>query len=275
MTVPTDVAASAVLQQSDAVTEALSDPLLASSLWVNVALMGIALVLFAYMARDLTDEYAKLIVVATIGIPAVSIASYLGLISGLTVGIVDIPGRGESVTLWGRYLTWTFSTPLILAALGLLAGTSFTKLFTAIFFDIAMCVTGLAAAMTSQAVWLRWAWFALSTVFFLVVLYVILGEWSRDAATQDASVQRLFGRLKYLTVVLWVGYPVVWAIGTEGLALFGTGVTGLAVTSWLYSLLDVGAKFVFAFLLVRFLASEQAAVRGTVLGSGRAEPADD
>jgi halorhodopsin len=75
--------------------------------------------------------------------------------------------------------------------------------------------------------------------------------------------------------VLWVGYPVVWALGNEGLAVFGTTVTGLAVTSWLYSLLDVGAKFVFALLLVRFLASERGAVTGRILGSRRAEPADD
>jgi halorhodopsin len=263
------------MQANEAVSEALSDPLLASSLWVNVALMGFALLLFAYMGRNVTDEYARLVLVATIGIPAVSIASYLALISGLTVGVVDIPGRGESVTLWGRYLTWTFSTPLILTALGLLAGTDFTKLFTAVLFDIAMCVTGLAAAMTSQALWLRWAWFALSTAFFLVVLYVILVEWPRDVATQSESVRSLFDRLKYLTAVLWVGYPVVWALGSEGLAVFGTGITGLATTSWLYSLLDVGAKFVFALLLVRFLASEQEAVAGRVLGSRRADPADD
>ncbi|MFD1511832.1 bacteriorhodopsin [Halomarina rubra] len=276
MVVQTGFAASvATLQADDLVGEALSDPLLAGSLWVNVALMGFALLAFTYMGRTVTDEYAKLIVVATIAIPAVSIASYLALISGLTVGVVDIPGRGELVTLWGRYLTWTFSTPLILAALGLLAGTNFTKLFTAVVFDVAMCVTGLAAAMTSQALWLRWVWFALSTAFFLVVLAVILGSWSRDVESQDAAVQRLFGRLKYLTVVLWVGYPVVWAIGTEGLALFGTGIAGLAVTSWLYSLLDVGAKFVFAFLLVRFLAVEQPTVTRQGLGSEGAKPADD
>ncbi|MFC6836569.1 bacteriorhodopsin [Halomarina ordinaria] len=263
------------LQADDLVAEALSNALLASSLWLNVALMGVALLLFTYLGRGVTDEYARLILVATIGIPAVSIASYLGLISGLTVGVVDIPGRGESVTLWGRYLTWTFSTPLILVALGLLAGTNVTKLFTAVVFDVAMCVTGLAAAMTSRALWLRWAWFALSTAFFLVVLYVLLVEWPRDVADQDPSVQRLFGRLKYLTTVLWVGYPVVWALGTEGLALFGTGATGLAATSWLYTLLDVGAKFVFALLLVRFLATERPVVTRHGLDRERAEPADD
>ncbi len=230
--------------------------------------MGFSLILFVYMGRNVTDDRVKLIFVATIGIPAVSIASYLGLVSGLTVSVIDIPGRGESVTLWGRYLTWTFSTPLILFALGLLAGTSRAKLFTAIIFDMAMCITGLAAALTVQAVWLRWMWFVLSSAFFVVVLYILLVEWPRDVADKSPDIQNLFNRLKYLTVVLWIGYPIVWAIGTEGIALLGTGVSGLALTSWGYSLLDIGAKFVFAFLLLRFLADEPAGVTE----SAHAEP---
>jgi halorhodopsin len=263
------------MQLDPAVEEALADPLLSASLWVMIALMGLAIVLFVYMGRNVTDDRVRLMFAATIGIPAVSIASYLGLASGLTVGVVDIPGRGESVTLWGRYLTWTFSTPLILFALGLLAGTSRAKLFTVVLFDVAMCVTGLAAALTVQALWLRWAWFALSSAFFAVVLYIILVEWPRDVADRDPDVRELFDRLKVLTVVLWVGYPVIWAAGTEGLALLGTGTTALALTSWGYSLLDVGAKFVFAFLLLRFLADEPAGVTESTQAEPFVTPGDD
>ncbi|WP_407652232.1 bacteriorhodopsin [Halomicrococcus gelatinilyticus] len=263
------------MQLDPAVEEALADPLLSASLWGMIALMGLAILLFVYMGRNVTDDRVKLMFAATIGIPAVSIASYLGLASGLTVGIVDIPGRGESVTLWGRYLTWTFSTPLILFALGLLAGTSRAKLFTVVLFDMAMCVTGLAAALTTQALWLRWAWFALSSAFFAVVLYIILVEWPRDVADRDPDVRELFDRLKVLTVVLWVGYPVIWAAGTEGLALLGTGTTALALTSWGYSLLDVGAKFVFAFLLLRFLADEPAGVTESAQVEPFVTPGDD
>jgi halorhodopsin len=267
-------AVDAPLQLEPPVREALSNPLLSSSLWIMIALMGVALVLFTYMGRNVEDSRIKLILVATIGIPAVSISSYFGLASGLTIGIFDVAGRGDVVTLWGRYLTWTFSTPLILLALGLLAGSNPTKIGTAIVFDVLMCVTGLAAVVTTQAVWMRWFWFVLSSAFFLVVLYVLLIEWPKDAAQQDGDIQELFGTLRTLTAVLWVGYPVVWALGSEGIVLFGSGVMGLAITSWLYSLLDVGAKFVFAFLLVRFLADEPESARSGA-ATGRATVADD
>jgi len=57
----------------------------------------------------------------------------------------------EVLSMWGRYLTWTLSTPMILLALRLLAGSNSTKIFTAIVFDVAMCVTGLAAALTTSS----------------------------------------------------------------------------------------------------------------------------
>nr|WP_310731935.1 bacteriorhodopsin [Natronoarchaeum philippinense] len=244
------------------VEETLSNPVMASSLWVMIALMGVATILFVYMGRAVDDPRVKMIYVATIGIPAVSLSSYFGLATGLTIGVVDIAGRGEVVTMWGRYLTWTFSTPLILLALGLLVGSDRPTLFAAIAFDIGMCVTGLAAALTRQAIWMRWVWFGISSAFFLVVVYVLLVEWPRDAAAQGEDVVDLFGLLRTLTVVLWFGYPIVWALGTEGLAVMGTGVGATAITSWAYSLLDVGAKFVFAVLLLRFLADEPASVTG-------------
>jgi len=275
-TIPSLIGATAAvpLQLEPPVREALSNPLLSSSLWIMIALMGIALLLFVYMGRNVEDPRVQLIFVATIGIPAVSISSYFGLASGLTITVLEVAGRGDVITLWGRYLTWTFSTPLILLALGLLAGSSSTKIGTAIIFDVLMCVTGLAAALTTQAVWMRWFWFLLSSAFFLVVLYVLLVEWPRDVAEQAGDVRNLFGTLRTLTAVLWIGYPVVWALGSEGLVLFGSGVTGLAITSWLYSLLDVGAKFVFAFLLLRFLADEPESARSDAV-AGRGALADD
>jgi halorhodopsin len=246
--------------------EALNDVVLSSSLWLMVALMGTATLLFVYMTRNVSEERARLISVVTIGIPAVSVASYFGLASGLTLGSIEVGGR-TITTMWGRYLTWTFSTPLILIALGLLADSPPSKILAAVVFDVAMCVTGLAAALTATPAY-RWIWFAISSAFFVVVLYVLLVEWPRDAATRSAAVQNTLDTLRTLTVVLWVGYPLVWALGTEGLALIPT--TGL--TSWAYSLLDVGAKAVFAFLLLRFVAEDPDAVRSS---TGTATPADD
>jgi halorhodopsin len=273
-----DMPPTAILQatQSDAFNEISNDMLLSSSLWVNIALAGLSILVFVYMGRNVEDPRAKLIWSATLMIPLVSISSYTGLVSGLTVGFIEMPaghalGGEEVMSQWGRYLTWALSTPMILLALGLLADVDLGDLFAVIAADIGMCVTGLAAALVTSSVGLRWVFYGISCAFFVVVLYAILFEWPDDAAS--AGTDEIFGTLRILTVVLWLGYPVVWAVGVEGLAL----VESVGITSWAYSALDIGAKYLFAFLLLRWVAANQKAVSvvESATGTGSTAPADD
>ena len=244
------------MTQNEAFEFIHNDALLASSLWANIALAGVAILLFIYMGRNVEDPRAQLIWVATLLVPLVSISSYAGLVSGLTVGFLEMPaghalaGEGGVFSPWGRYLTWTFSTPMILVALGLLAGTNRAKLTTAVTMDIGMCITGLAAALTTGSYLLRWVFYGISCAFFVAVLYVLLVEWPADAKV--AGTSEIFGTLKVLTVVLWLGYPILWALGSEGFA-----VLDVAITSWGYSGLDIFAKYVFAFLLLRWVAANE------------------
>ena len=261
--------------QSEVLQEIQSDFLLNSSLWVNIALAGVSILLFVYMGRNIESPRAKFIWVATLLVPLVSLSSYAGLASGLTVGFLEMPAghalAGQEVlSPWGRYLTWALSTPMILLALGLLADTDRPTLFTAITMDIGMCITGLAAALITSSYLLRWVFYGISCAFFLAVLYVLLVEWPGDAAA--AGTGEIFGTLKLLTVVLWLGYPILWALGSEGIAVLSVGVT-----SWGYSGLDILAKYVFALLLLRWGADNEGVVDDASAGSmatGTA-PADD
>jgi len=263
--------------QSEVFQEITNDLLLSSSLWANIALAGLSILLFVYMGRNVEEPRAKLVWGATLLIPLVSISSYTALVSGLTVGFIEMPAghalAGEEVlSQWGRYLTWALSTPMILLALGLLADADLGSLFTVVAADIAMCVTGLAAALVTSSYALRWVFYGISCAFFVVVLYAVLVEWPRSAAA--AGTGEIFGTLRALTVVLWLGYPIIWAVGVEGLAL----VESVGLTSWGYSLLDIGAKYVFAFLLLRWVAANQDVVAGSGLTTeteSRAAPVDD
>ena len=245
--------------QTDAFSQIQNDLLLSSSLWVNIALAGVSILLFVYMGRNITSGRARLIWGATLMIPLVSISSYLGLASGLTVGFIEMPpghalAGQEVMSQWGRYLTWALSTPMILLALGLLADVDKGSLFTVIAADIGMCITGLAAALVTSSYLIRWAFYLVSCAFFAVVLYALLNEWSTAAA--EAGTSEIFGTLRVLTIVLWLGYPIVWAIGVEGLAL----VQSVGLTSWGYSGLDILAKYIFAFLVLRWVSANERTV---------------
>nr|WP_134671595.1 bacteriorhodopsin [Halorussus marinus] len=261
------------VSQADAYSQIQDDVLLSSSLWINIALAGVAILLFVYMGRNVVDRRARLIWGATLMIPLVSISSYVGLLSGLTVGFVEMPAghalAGEEVmSQWGRYLTWALSTPMILLALGLLADVDTGSLFTVVAADIGMCVTGLAAALTTSSYLFRWVFYLISCAFFVVVIYALASEW--PASATEAGTDEIFGTLRALTLVLWLGYPIIWAVGIEGFAL----IESVGVTSWGYSLLDVFAKYVFSFLLLRWVAENERTV-ATRTGAEAAAPADD
>ena len=267
-TVPT-VSPVVLQSQADTFGRIQSDLLLSSSLWVNVALAGLSILLFVYMGREITSGRARLLWGATLMIPLVSLSSYLALLSGLTVGTIQMPpghplGGDEVLSQWGRYLTWTLSTPMILLAIGVLADVDRGSLFTVVAADVGMCVTGLAAALTTSSYLFRWLFYAVSCAFFVVVLYALVVEWPRAAT--EAGTAEIFGTLRLMTIVLWLGYPLVWAVGVEGLAL----VSSPGITSWGYSALDVLAKYVFAFLLLRWVAANEDTVAGVASGSAGA-----
>lgn len=234
---------------------------LTSSIYVNIALAGFTLLLIAWWSRSIRNPRARLITYATLMISVVSISSYMGLASGLTISTLVMPeghalAGQETMSLWGRYLTWTFSTPFILLALGLMAGSTADKIFSAIVLDVFMCLTGLAAALTTSSHLMRWFWYLLSTAFFLGVLYYLLVEWPADAEARGTG--KIFSTLKLLTVFMWIGYPIVWLLGNEGLAVLGVGVT-----SWGYSILDIIAKYLFTILLVLYVKEEPDAITST------------
>ena len=261
--------------QGEVASRIAENTLLASSLWVNIALAGLSALLFVYMGRNITNGRVKAIWGATLMIPLVSISSYLGLVSGLTVGLIQMPAghalaqADPILSQWGRYLTWALSTPMILLALGLLADVDIGSIFTVIAADIGMCITGLAAALITSSYGLRWAFYFVSCAFFVAVLYALVAQWPDAAA--EAGTGEIFSTLRALTIVLWLGYPIIWAIAPEGLALIPVGIS-----SWGYSALDVFAKYIFAFLLIRWVTNNESSIRDFAITSGgTAAPADD
>ncbi len=288
----TSVISSVALQasQEDLYEHVLNDGLLGTSIWLNIGLAGLTLLLFGFMARNVGDPRSQLIIVAAMSVSAVSLASYTGLASGLTIGVLEMPeghalegatttlnldGADRTVdgtvSLWGRYLTWALSTPFILLSLGLIAGSNITKIFTAIVFDVGIMITGLAAALTTSSHLMRWFWYAISCTFLAVVFYVLIVEWPEDA--KAAGTYEIFNLVRWLTVVLWFGYTVWWALGNEGAGV----IEDVGITSWGYSAFDIVAKYGFSFLVINWTIKNQDILsKGDMFGAtGDAIPADD
>jgi bacteriorhodopsin len=214
------------------------------TLWAVVALMALGAVLIWYRGRNTEGTYAEHTIVSVF-IPAIAAAAYLTMATGYSVSIITLTDGGEQLVFWGRYIDWIVTTPLLLFDLALLAGADRNTIATLIGLDMYMIVTGLIASFAVDPTF-RLVWWGVSTGAFLYILYIVFVDLPKFAdANLGSDLMGTFNTLKNMLAVLWLAYPVVWLVGTEGLSVLGLGPETV-----LYGILDVLAKVGFGYILV-------------------------
>jgi bacteriorhodopsin len=59
----------------------------------------------------------------------------------------------------------------------------------------------------------QWGYFAISSIAFLYVVLKLVISSRRAAITRSASVGKFFTAISLYTIVIWILYPIVWALG--------------------------------------------------------------
>merc|ERR1712146_72410 len=91
----------------------------------------------------------------------------------------------------------------------------------------------------------RWFWWACAMVpFFYVVTTLVIGL-SNATAKQPTTAQGLVAKARYLTVISWLTYPLVYIVKSVGTA----GPVATMYEQVGYSIADVVAKAVFGVLI--------------------------
>lgn len=211
-------------------------------LWLGAAGMVIGAIIIVAIGMKLPAE-EKHHVTASFFVVAIAATAYTAMATGLgNVMMNDQP------VFWARYADWVATTPLLLLGLlvvGLWKGSADSGIRNGLIgfvigADILMIVTGLVASLRIGEAD-RWLWYAISCFFFLLVLWAIWGPVRQYLGPHQALYTRLAGIL----TVLWLIYPVLWVLGTEGLDVIG--LTGeIAV----FAVIDVLAKAGFGIVLV-------------------------
>jgi bacteriorhodopsin len=209
---------------------------------VGVLVTGLATAYFVYLGTQVRGgQYFYWITAAITGF---SFVSYLAMATGAGSTILD-DGREF---YYVRYIDWLITTPLILLDLALLAlarpGNNVGLIAGLIGLDIVMVLTRLAAG-SSTSDFGTTVWFIISSAALVGVLYLLWTRLFTAARTRSQGVAATFNRLAVLTIVLWVLYPIVFLLGTEG---FGGVDQGFEV--FLYLILDLLSKVFFGFLLL-------------------------
>lgn len=161
-----------------------------------------------------------------------------------------------------RYMNWSIDVPVLLTQLLIVAGitgAAFRKRWASfVIAGLAMIWTGYAGQfdeVNGGAAF--WAWGAISTVFYMWLLYV---AWQtiRDAkaAAPNSVIRRLFGAVWILFLVSWTIYPLAYLMPQ-----ISATVGGVVSRNLIYSFADIASKAVYGILLA-VIAQKLSAARG-------------
>lgn len=218
-------------------------------LWIGAGGFMLATAWFVYLAATSGGQHTHHYVASTIIVFWAGLW-YTVMATGGGLSLVSGPDGEPVVYYFARYIDWTLTTPLLLLGLAWVAlgGTAIRSrsslVLGIIVADVLMILTGVVAGAT--AAFVSGLFFILSTVFFLIVLALVWGPLR--SAAQEGEPEGGFGlfyTLATMLTVLWIIYPIVWLIGTEG-----AGLVTAPIEVFLYAVLDILAKVAFGAILL-------------------------
>ncbi|PWG65482.1 bacteriorhodopsin-like [Sediminicurvatus halobius] len=147
-----------------------------------------------------------------------------------------------------RYVDWLLTVPLLLIELILVMGLSSAEtrakatrlgLLAAI-----MVILGYPGEI-SQDAGTRWLWWFLAMIPFVWIVYELFVGLRQAIDNQPAEVRGLVSAARWITVVSWSFYPIVFIFPMIGL----TGGTAYSAIQVGYSVADVVAKAFFGLFI--------------------------
>ena len=161
-----------------------------------------------------------------------------------------------------RYVDWLLTVPLLLVELILVMRLSASETLSK-----SVRLGGLAALMVvlgypgeiSSVSSTRWIWWGLAMIPFVIIVYDLFVGLKLSIATQPESVRGLVSAARWLTVVSWCFYPVVFVFPMIGF-VGGDATTAVQVG---YTVADVVAKAVFG-VLIFMIATRKSKADGYV-----------
>ncbi len=147
-----------------------------------------------------------------------------------------------------RYVDWLLTVPLLVTELILvmrLPGNEGTRKATRLAFLAAlMVILGYPGEVSADSS-TRWLWWCLSMIPFLIIQFELFVGLKGAIAAQPASVRGMVSAARYITVVTWLFYPIVYILPMLGLS-GSSAIVGVQVG---YSIADVLAKAAFGIFI--------------------------
>lgn len=170
-------------------------------------------------------------------IPVVAGLSYVGMSFGVldvAVGAIEIPAL--------RYVDWLITTPVLIGYAAYTANAPRRIIYAVAGIDAAMILIGYLGVVTTGT--LRILGFVFSSICYVGLLWALYRLLPAYAHEESIPRRRLFEILKNHVGLLWLAYPLIWAVGPLGIDAIS--ITSVAL---LIVFMDVIAKVPYTYFV--------------------------
>lgn len=239
----------------------------------TVATMGAATLFFWFGRSQVAPAYKTALTLTGL-VTAIALYHYVRIIQSwdATFQYTDgqIVATGVPFNDAYRYVDWLLTVPLLLVELILVMRLSradtWTKGFRLGALAAIMVILGYPGEIADDAT-TRWVWWALAMIPFLWIVYELFVGLKRSISEQPENVRGLVNGARWLTVIAWSFYPIVFVFPMIGLT-GGAAETAVQVG---YTVADIVAKAVFGVLI--YMIAVRKSQADTMSAPAQAQPA--
>ena len=217
----------------------------------TIATMGAATLFFWLGRSQVADAYKTALTITGL-VTAIALYHYVRILdswdAAYTVVNGEIQATGIAFNDAYRYVDWLLTVPLLLVELILVmrltSQETWSKGTRLGLLAAVMVILGYPGEVSMDP-GTRWLWWSLAMIPFLWIVYELFVGLSKAIEKQPENVRGLVNSARWLTVLSWSFYPVVFVFPMIGLT-GGSAVTAIQVG---YTIADVFAKAVFGVVI--------------------------
>ncbi len=225
--------------------------LVANAFSFTIAVMGAATLFFWLGRSQVSDAYKPALTITGL-VTAIALYHYFRIFeswnAAYTISDGVLVATGEPFNDAYRYVDWLLTVPLLMIELILVmklsASETWSKATRLGLLAAVMVVLGYPGEISDDAT-TRWIWWGAAMIPFAWIVYELFVGLSKSIAAQPENVRGLVDSARWLTLVSWSFYPVVFIFPMIGLT---GGVAETAVQVG-YTVADIVAKAVFGVVI--------------------------
>ncbi|MBC7704061.1 MAG: bacteriorhodopsin [Rhodoferax sp.] len=227
----------------------------------TIAVMGAATVFFFLSRSQVSPVYRTALTITGI-VTMIAGYHYFRIFQSWEAAFVITNGQiklsGTKFNDAYRYVDWLLTVPLLLIELILVMrlpeGETMRKSVKLGLLAALMVILGYPGEISGDN-GTRWMWWALAMIPFLIIVYDLFIGLRNSIASQPASARGLVSTARWVVVISWCFYPVVFLFPMIGLT-GGTAATAVQVG---YTVADIVAKAMFGVLIYLIAARKSLA----------------